>query len=288
MMPTNSRIHRRIALRLVVLSIALPGNAATSEASPVFVQAAEQGQGLLRERNGECFVVTPEHVVRDSTEITVTAQGRIDAAARLDTTLGEDVAILRITDKGRFGCGMPWDEAVGLDPVIAGSTDGMLVTTSGAGAVQRRFVKVVGYNHASIRFRPAEPADAFFKTLSGGLLEIGGRPAGVLLQVDTANGNGIAIRMDHLSDVVRSFFAVQSTATAMPVDGFTIRPLDFRAIAANRTKVFESPDRMAATLDSIDVGSTFQVTGQVNERLWFRVQIKGTTGYIPTTAAKRL
>lgn len=254
----------------------------------MFVEATDNGQGLLRERNGECFVVTPKHVVEGSHEVTVVAEGRIEAAARLDTTFTEDVAILRVVDRGRFACGFPWDEARGLDEVLRDAPEGVLVTTTATGAVQRRFVRIVSYAHGSIRIRPATDGDALFQTLSGGLLEIDGRAAGVLLTVDAKSGSGTVLRMDHLSGIVRGFFDVRPADSLAAASGYTLRPLRFRAMAAERTRIFEQPDRMSATLATLDVGQTFEVTGQVNERLWFRIEHQGVVGFVPTTAAKRL
>lgn len=254
----------------------------------MFVEATENGQGLLRERNGECFVVTPKHVVEGSGDVTVVAAGRLEAAGRLDTTFTEDVAILRVVDRGRFACGAPWDEAHGLEAVLGEALDGVLVTTTATGAVQRRFVRIVGWAHGSIRVRPATDGDALFQTLSGGLLEIGGRPAGMLLSVNATSGAGTVLRMDHLSGIVRGFFDVRPADALATASGYTLRPLRFRAMAAERTRIFLQPDRMSATLATLDVGQTFEVTGQVNERLWFRIEHQGVVGFVPTTAAKRL
>ena len=140
---TRARIRRRRARRallLVALATAAPALAATP---PVFVEARENGQGLLRERNGECFVVTPEHVVAGSEEITVVAPGG-SMRARMDTTFGADVAVRsRVVDRGRFGCGHAWDEGADLDALLTDATDGVLVTTTQTGAVPRRFVRIV-------------------------------------------------------------------------------------------------------------------------------------------------
>ena len=126
-----------------------------------------------------------------------------------------------------------------------------------------------------MRIRPVSDGDALFRTLSGGLLEVQRRPVGILLAVQPDEGLGNVMRLDHLSDVVRAFFDVRPAGALAAASGYTLRPLTFRAMAAQRTRVFEQPDRLAPTVDTIDVGATFQVTGQVNERLWLRIERNG-------------
>lgn len=277
----------RSIVPLLALMLAASGLAHAGPV-PVFVEAAENGQGLLRERNGECFVVTPKHVVEGSDAITIVASGRLEAGARLDATFAEDVAVLRVVDRGRFGCAFPWDEAAGLDELLRDSPEGVLVSTSPTGALQRRFVRIAGFSRGAVRIRPVTEDDAFFKTLSGGLLEIRGRPAGILLRADAGSGEGTVMRMDQLTDVVRRFFDVRPADAFGAADGYSLRPLSFRAMASERAHVHAQPDRLAPTLATLDVGTTFNVTGQVNERLWFRIERNGLVGFIPTTAAKRL
>ena len=69
--------HFRIVFLFIALSVS---PLAWSE--QVLVNGSEEGQGMLHVRNGECFAVTPDHVVRDAATLTVATENR--SRAKLD------------------------------------------------------------------------------------------------------------------------------------------------------------------------------------------------------------
>ena len=85
MVDAKARTRARMSCHLcaiTTMSILMTPAVASPQALPptVFVEAAENGQGILRGRGKDCFVITPHHVV-DGTLNAVTITGNRGARA---------------------------------------------------------------------------------------------------------------------------------------------------------------------------------------------------------------
>jgi hypothetical protein len=102
-------------------------------------------------------------------------------------------------------------------------------------------------------------------------------------------GDGRAVRLDQLSNVVRSFFDVDAPEVLPTAEGFTVEAVEFRGLVSDETRLMSAPDRLATSLARLTVGTTLTVTGRVAERLWYRVRLRdGTSGFVPISAVQRL
>lgn len=270
---------------LLAAALLLPGVAHAQ----VFLKAAEQGQGILRSRGGECFVLTPEHVVGGASSVAVISEFRREGSAQVEATFPGDLALLRVDPTPPMPCPGPWDSAEKLQDRLASSSEATLESRNEDGSLQRRFVRVTSHDSRYITVRPTVAADALFRGLSGSLLRIAGTPAGMLLRVDAESGEGIVLREDHLSDVVRSFFDVSIPAAALAANGYTIDAVEFKAVVTERTVMSLQPDQLASSIATLEVGAVVRVTGRIKERLWYRVVTDdGRTGFVPTRALQKL
>lgn len=286
---SGERRRARRAVLACLCLLPLLSAPALAAPEPVFVKAREHGRGLLRERNGECFVITPHHVVGDESRITIVARGRIERLARNETVYGGDVALLRLESERPLGCSPFWDTGEKLDEALRKNSEGVITSLNEDGSVERRAVHVTSYDERLIIVRPDSERDRFHKGLSGSLLEIRGAPAGMLMQVEPEAGEGMVLRTDHLSDIIHSFFAVETPAPAPGAANYRVAHAAFRAIASKRLEVREQPDRFARSVRSLRVGEVVKVTGQVDGRLWYRVELAdGGTGFVPTDALRPL
>jgi hypothetical protein len=255
----------------------------------VFVRALEDGQGLLRDRNGTCFVITPQHVIVDAYDVEVVTEGRLRADATVETEYPGDIALLRVAGPSSLPCPPFWDNPPDLSERLASMEEATVVSRNPDGSLHRRFVRIVGVDETSILLRPMAEGDALFKGLSGSLVLVDGRPAGMLQEVETEMGDGRAVRLDQLSNVVRSFFDVDAPEVLPTAEGFTVEAVEFRGLVSDETRLMSAPDRLATSLARLTVGTTLTVTGRVAERLWYRVRLRdGTSGFVPISAVQRL
>ncbi len=81
-------------------------------------------------------------------------------------------------------------------------------------------------------------------------------------------------------------------AATSAVDGgaeFSVTPEQFRGFVSNDTDVFEKPDRLSQRYRRLAVGDVIRVTGRVDNRLWYQVELEGgLTGYASMPAIQRL
>lgn len=265
------------ALLLTVLAGPLAGQ--------VFVRADDIGQGVLRPRGSECFLVTPRHVVGDATDVEYVNQGRVHGRARLELEYAPDIAVLRVSEGNPAACGSEWPAVQSLGERLQGTDEAVVESRGEDGSVQRRQVQVTGIDPVYLTVRPAGPGDGLFRGLSGSLVLVQRAHAGVLLSVDSESGEGVVLRMDHLANVLRGFFEAETAGSA----SYRIENTDITGIITERVTMRNEPDQRGEPLRTLDVGEPVTVTGRVVDRLWLRARIRdGTVGFIPTRAVQSL
>ena len=73
----------------------------------VFVESTQKGKGILKSRSGECFVITPEHVVsEDASVLSIIGSKNVLSKGELVQSYGEgiDLAIVRVVGGGAQNC----------------------------------------------------------------------------------------------------------------------------------------------------------------------------------------
>ena len=92
---------------------------------------------------------------------------------------------------------------------------------------------------------------------------------------------------------------MSATAAALPDDirtstidaaaEFTVTPERFRGLVSSDTGVFEKPDQLSHRHRRLAVGDVVRVTGRVDNRLWYQIQLEGgLTGYASMPAIQPL
>ena len=245
--------ERPVRLRAVVL-LALLAMAPVLRAAPppqAFVRTAEEGQALLLKRLGECYAVTPAHVLGDELFASLTGghSRRPQGDGDLLQTFGYDLAILHVTGALAGFCNGSPVVAAGLEDRLATADRGVLTSVNADGSISRRRVTLSDVGLLYLRVRPERDRDQLFKGLSGSLLLVGDRPAGILMAVDADTGEGRVLRYDRALETLRPFFggagraarraasppklAIPRTGPAPEVVSWNVPPLDADHRAAN-------------------------------------------------------
>jgi hypothetical protein len=212
----------------LALAVALLWLAPSVSTAQVFLKAGAQvGQGVLRSRGDDCFILAPAHVVEGADSIQVVAELRRLGHASVETVYPGDLALLRVDRASGLRCSEQWDAAPRLLDRLSTVVDGSLESRNEDGSLERRFVKIVSHDPQFIVIKAVAPNDAFFRGLSGSMLRMGGSPAGLLLRVESATGLGIVLRNDHLTDMLRTFFREEARQTVAPAEiGQALMTLD--------------------------------------------------------------
>jgi hypothetical protein len=174
-------------------------------ASTVFVQARESGQGVLRGRGNECFVVTPAHVVQGATgSVRVTGERSVQASAVLQRAFAGDIAALRVETPGTLSC-PDWTPVTGLDALLGGRDAGTLSVREADGSRTLMSVGFTAIDDELIFVRPVRANDQISRSMSGSALLVDGRIVGILLSVE--DGAGQVYQIDDIMRVSAEFFA---------------------------------------------------------------------------------
>ena len=197
---------------ILVSVLSLQAGARLDAASTVFVQARENGQGVLRGRGTECFLVTPAHVVQGATgPLRVTGERSVHTSAQPERAFAGDIAVLRIETPGALTC-PDWPPVTGLDALLGGRDVGTLSVREADGSRTLMAVNFTGIDEELIFVRPARASDQITKTMSGSALLVDGRIVGMLLSVD--DGVGQVYQLDDVMRVSAEFFAPAARAPA--------------------------------------------------------------------------
>lgn len=208
---------RRISRRSLVAwlrAFGLPMMLLASSQAPgaplaqAFVRTTEEGQALLFRRLGECYAVTPAHVLAGGLFANLVGghDRRPQGDGDLLQTFGYDLALLHVTGALERYCGGSLQTGSGLEQRLAVAERGTLVSVNGDGSLSLRRVTVSDVGLLYLRVRPEQERDQLFKGLSGSLLRIDHRPAGILMSVDADTGEGRVLRFDRMAETLRPFF----------------------------------------------------------------------------------
>jgi len=195
-----------------MLLMLVTGQSAKPDADAgVHVQARQTGQGVLRARGAECFVVTPYHVVEGTTEAVRLSGGRSSQSkAEVLRQLPGDLAILRVETAGSLPCA-DWTPPADLAGLLRSQTAGTLSVREADGSQTLMPVTFRGIDDEAVFVRPTRSDDQISKSMSGGSLLVNGVVVGMLLSVD--DGVGYVYQIDDIMRVSAGFFARSSTPT---------------------------------------------------------------------------
>jgi len=179
---------------------------------PVFVKSDEDGQGMLRSRQGVCYLITPAHVLGEARQAQVTGGRMLQSQALLERMYEPDLAIMRVTGE-MHGCDLRFADGQALERLLAGGVaDGYLLLRSEAGTVRRTDVTIQAFDERFLRIIP-EDGVALMRGMSGSTLYLGGTVGGMLLSVNAENQWGTVLRQDYLNALVSSYFPASATSS---------------------------------------------------------------------------
>ncbi len=185
-----------------------------------FIESEEVGQAILLNRMGSCYGITPAHVIDGGFFATVV--GGLPSAPQGDAdvlmTFGYDLALMRVTGGVEAHCVQGFKKAGNLDTVFAAATVAHLLTVRSDGSVAREQVTITDTGMLYVYVKPMPGGEPLMKGMSGSLLEVGDKPAGMLMSVHPETGNGKVLRYDRVTETIAPFFGNSKRKTRDEVD----------------------------------------------------------------------
>ena len=207
--------RRPPAARILRLSLAtvlaLPTAGVSQDLPPnVYVDGGDTGQGVLRARGSECFLITPHHVVAKTLgSVKITGERTVHGAAELLRVVPGDIAILRVMERGTLPC-PEWNGAADVSALLRKASGGHLSVKEADGTSTIVPVTFRTVDTDTVEIRPSARGDEIRQGMSGASLIVNGALAGLLLT--TNNGVGTVTRIDNILRLTESFFAPGATA----------------------------------------------------------------------------
>lgn len=220
----------RLGLLLLLSQVLLP-QVVSAKPLSAFIESGQVGQALLLNRLGACYAITPEHVIDGGFFATVVA-GLPDAPqgdADLLMTFGYDLALLRVSGGVEAKCNEGYHKVISLDATFSATSTGYLYSVRSDGSTGRQQVNIVDIGMLYVHVSPVAGGEPLMKGMSGSMLQIGDRVAGMLMSVDPANGHGKVLRYDRITETIAPFFGESGSAAAAAVTDKA--PLPVAAIA---------------------------------------------------------
>jgi len=218
----------RTHLIAITAALSLAGAGAADELraqSPervVYVQGAETGRGITRQRDGECFVVAPDHVVRGRNAdaetyppetLYVLDSGNRRIPAVLVAIYPADLAILLVDPRDPRSTSLcaSWPALGAINPTLrrvgagGGRTVGELVGRDRNAGEARMGVVVSSVYDSHFVVQPELEGSEIQTGMSGSLVYVNGVPAGIVqLAADTSSA--LVYRLDYLEGIIGGFF----------------------------------------------------------------------------------
>ena len=171
---------------------------------------------MLRALGDRCLVITPKHVIEDvldSVTVIVSSTQRSGAVLLRHTPLA-DLSVLALPEQRSFSC-PSWTPDSALASVLEMATTGTISTREFDGSRTNTQVRVVKLDGETISLEVATPGKRIQQGMSGSLLIIADKAAGILRAVDSL-GIGEAYRLDFIERVAMITLAGQArSATSL-------------------------------------------------------------------------
>lgn len=182
----------------------------------VNVPGGNEGRGILKSREGECFVIVPNHVVKDYDldKIGIIGEKKVKSFASVEHPYKEDLAILRIESGGTQKC-TEWNVEVTYANLIDNNTSGFVEYRESDGSVQKAEVEIIGATSEDIQIQKKDAMSVFMKGWSGSSFFVTNNGVrtymGMLYEIEGRKGH--VMRADHMFNVMTSFFGKTETAS---------------------------------------------------------------------------
>ncbi|MDO6613734.1 hypothetical protein Q4601_19795 [Shewanella sp. 1_MG-2023] len=184
-----------------------------ASASDVYIEThTGEGQGILRTIGGECFVYTPAHVVKKSSDFLVSTRLEKRINSQLITTYPQDLALLKLPSQNTKTClESSWiDEGNRVNTILEVIDKGELNFRQSNGRVISYDIDIIQKElHSTFKIKINHPTKTITKGMSGSIINVGNYPIGMLLSVN--EGVGTVLRMDTMADLSSSVIRTYAT-----------------------------------------------------------------------------
>lgn len=206
-----------ISLHRILLVVLLQSPLLMFSQETVYLESSEKGRGILKSRNGTCFVVCPGHVVEDSYgDITIVGDNYRVSTGELLKVYSQDIAIVRLKKGEEQNC-KNWSPPEKLDLILDQHSEGVLEIRSDIGSVSNLPVDIIEYDGSTILVKLKDSSQSIAKGMSGSsfFVNFGGAKSymGMLLEVE--DGKGIVLQSDNIERIVFDFFNVNFDRTPL-------------------------------------------------------------------------
>ncbi|RUO61798.1 hypothetical protein [Pseudidiomarina insulisalsae] len=191
------------------------GNLANANAkiTQVHVSAGDVGQGFLVERLDQCFLVTPEHVVKD--ELFGNLIGGTDLRSRGEAypvqTFGYDLTLMVSSGALNSECGIAFSGLpTELPNLVSGASRLSVSSVNSDGSSTVTPANLLDSDLLYLTIDPSHENMIFAQGMSGSLVFFEDTPVGMLQSVDAATGQGRVLRMDRLTETLKPFFGASA------------------------------------------------------------------------------
>lgn len=194
---------------VLVLALVVPGSA---DAQEVFLRSGpEQGRGLSRTLDKECFVITPRHVINPGVPTSVTFDNGASSNARVVREFEEDIVILQVEKDNAVRC-TKWPKPSNNQDLLARpNQQGELVTRQSNGSLSRMRVQIVRFDDRFVLVRPWSINDAVVRGMSGSTFYVREKLIGMVGTVATDSSRDAKIyRLEYVSGLIGTFFERQA------------------------------------------------------------------------------
>ena len=179
----------------------------------VFIKSNEIGNGIICERAGECFVITPDHVVSESvSDILVSNANRINSTANLIEAYETDLAILRISKSSNAIC-ENWDISDQFNKAIDNMSTGFIEYLDEFGISNMVHVNITSKDQTSFIIIPQNANIGFRKGMSGSSFYINYQGekilAGMLMSMEDDSKQAFVYQIDDIMRTLAPFFDIK-------------------------------------------------------------------------------
>lgn len=178
--------------------------------STVYVKTNQFGRGFLKMRGSECFVITPEHVIKNyNGPIILFGNGGVSSRAQLKKAYLGDLAILEFSGENNLNCNK-WQLDKNYKTIIENISQAYLELRNDDGSASKITVNTIDIDVQNITIQPKEGSgETFSKGMSGSSLfvEYQGKKVFLgMLQSIADTKTGSVIRADVIDNLLGSFF----------------------------------------------------------------------------------
>ncbi|MBV1909553.1 MAG: serine protease [Kangiellaceae bacterium] len=203
------------ALSLPFIFLAYPTQSFSSDA--YLKTKTSIGQGFLFERQSECYLATPRHVIQNEKKLSLLLANRREYQATLFHIFESDLAVLKVDDYKACRLKQP-EPKVPLSALLKVYQEGVLKTKLADGSTLQTKVTIRGVDEREfLEIQAIKKINLLKQGFSGSVLYIADQPAGILLEV-TEDNSGIVFRQDAIWKELATHFQYKHKQTASDND----------------------------------------------------------------------